>query len=239
MTALSAAFRYGVERASSSGTSSATSTATTGPEPRDSPSRDTPRSTSSGAYSPRWATPGPSPRRVPTPVSDLRDARAPMARRRPHRENAHRPRPATARLASGYRPRRPRASPRYAPSPRSSSSSAPTAARRRRVASRSSIVTRSCSRPPPASRRITGTRSAPFTRRRGEAERRRAAARRPTRPPALVRRAALEAGLALPEVSELARHANPRITAMAYAGLTDEARAKLGDKHAAAFEAQA
>ena len=44
------------------------------------------------------------------------------------------------------------------------------------------------------------------------------------------------AGLALPEVSELARHANPRITAMAYAGLTDEGRAKLGEKHAAAFE---
>jgi hypothetical protein len=39
---------------------------------------------------------------------------------------------------------------------------------------------------------------------------------------------ALASGLTLPEASVLARHANPRITAMAYAGLRDDARAKLG-----------
>lgn len=47
----------------------------------------------------------------------------------------------------------------------------------------------------------------------------------------------LASGLTLPEASALARHANPRITAMAYAGLTDEARAQLGTKLAAAFGA--
>jgi integrase len=48
---------------------------------------------------------------------------------------------------------------------------------------------------------------------------------------------ALQSGMTLPEASALARHANPRITAMAYAGLTDDARAKLGEKLAAAFGA--
>jgi integrase len=48
---------------------------------------------------------------------------------------------------------------------------------------------------------------------------------------------ALASGLTLPEVSALARHANPKITAMAYAGLSDDSRLKLADKLAAAFEA--
>lgn len=43
--------------------------------------------------------------------------------------------------------------------------------------------------------------------------------------------------MTLPEASALARHANPRITAMAYAGLTDDGRLKLGEKLSAAFEA--
>ena len=47
---------------------------------------------------------------------------------------------------------------------------------------------------------------------------------------------ALASGLTLPEASALARHANPRITAMAYAGLTDEARAGLGAKLVAALD---
>jgi integrase len=47
---------------------------------------------------------------------------------------------------------------------------------------------------------------------------------------------ALASGLTLPEASALARHANPRVTAMTYAGLTEDARARLGDKLAAAFE---
>jgi len=47
---------------------------------------------------------------------------------------------------------------------------------------------------------------------------------------------ALASGLTLPEASALARHANPRITAMAYAGLSDDGRAKLGERLAAAFE---
>ncbi len=38
-----------------------------------------------------------------------------------------------------------------------------------------------------------------------------------------------------PEASALARHANPRITAMAYAGLADDDRAKLAGELAAAF----
>jgi len=38
------------------------------------------------------------------------------------------------------------------------------------------------------------------------------------------------AGLTLPEVAALARHANPRVTAAVYAGLTDTARAGLGAK---------
>jgi hypothetical protein len=41
----------------------------------------------------------------------------------------------------------------------------------------------------------------------------------------------------LPEASALARHANPRITAMAYAGLNDDDREQLGAKLAKAFEA--
>lgn len=48
---------------------------------------------------------------------------------------------------------------------------------------------------------------------------------------------ALASGLTLPEASALARHANPKITAMAYAGLSDDSRLKLADKLAAAFEA--
>jgi hypothetical protein len=39
----------------------------------------------------------------------------------------------------------------------------------------------------------------------------------------------------LPEASALARHANPRITAMAYAWLSDDGRAMFGEKLAAAF----
>ena len=41
---------------------------------------------------------------------------------------------------------------------------------------------------------------------------------------------ALAAGLTLPEAAALARHANPRVTATIYAGLTDAARAGLGAK---------
>jgi integrase len=48
---------------------------------------------------------------------------------------------------------------------------------------------------------------------------------------------ALAAGLTLPEAATLARHANPRVTATVYAGLTDTARAGLGAKLAAAFGA--
>jgi integrase len=46
---------------------------------------------------------------------------------------------------------------------------------------------------------------------------------------------ALASGLTLPEASALARHANPRITAMAYAGLNDDDREQLGAKLAKAF----
>lgn len=46
---------------------------------------------------------------------------------------------------------------------------------------------------------------------------------------------ALAGGLTLPEAAALARHANPRITATVYAGLTDTARAGLGTKLAEAF----
>lgn len=46
---------------------------------------------------------------------------------------------------------------------------------------------------------------------------------------------ALAAGLTLPEAAALARHANPRVTAAVYAGLTDAARAGLGAKLASAF----
>ena len=47
--------------------------------------------------------------------------------------------------------------------------------------------------------------------------------------------AGLAAGLTLPEVAALARHANPRVTATVYAGLTAENRDQLGAKLAAAF----
>jgi integrase len=46
---------------------------------------------------------------------------------------------------------------------------------------------------------------------------------------------ALAAGLTLPEAAALARHANPRVTAAVYAGLTDAGRAELGAKLARAF----
>lgn len=46
---------------------------------------------------------------------------------------------------------------------------------------------------------------------------------------------ALAAGLTLPEAAALARHANPRVTAAVYAGLTDAARAGLAAKLAGAF----
>jgi integrase len=46
---------------------------------------------------------------------------------------------------------------------------------------------------------------------------------------------ALAAGMTLPEAAALARHANPRVTATVYAGLTDAARAGLGEKLASAF----
>lgn len=46
---------------------------------------------------------------------------------------------------------------------------------------------------------------------------------------------ALAAGLTLPEAAALARHANPRVTAAVYAGLTDSARAGLGEKLRSAF----
>ena len=46
---------------------------------------------------------------------------------------------------------------------------------------------------------------------------------------------ALAAGLTLPEAAALARHANPRVTAAVYAGLTDQTRAGLGEKLASAF----
>jgi integrase len=46
---------------------------------------------------------------------------------------------------------------------------------------------------------------------------------------------ALAAGLTLPEAAAFARQANPRVTATVYAGITDETRAGLGAKLAAAF----
>jgi integrase len=46
---------------------------------------------------------------------------------------------------------------------------------------------------------------------------------------------ALAAGLTLPEAAALARHANPRVTAAVYAGLTDAARAGLGERLKQAF----
>jgi integrase len=46
---------------------------------------------------------------------------------------------------------------------------------------------------------------------------------------------ALAAGLTLPEAAALARHANPRVTAAVYAGLTDAARVGLGARLAEAF----
>lgn len=47
---------------------------------------------------------------------------------------------------------------------------------------------------------------------------------------------ALAAGLTLPEVAAAARHANPRVTATVYAGLTDAARQGLPARLRAAFE---
>jgi integrase len=46
---------------------------------------------------------------------------------------------------------------------------------------------------------------------------------------------ALAAGMTLPEAAALARHANPRVTATVYAGLTDENREQLADKLTQAF----
>jgi integrase len=46
---------------------------------------------------------------------------------------------------------------------------------------------------------------------------------------------ALAAGMTLPEAAALARHANPRVTATVYAGLTDQDRGQLGAKLAQAF----
>ena len=46
---------------------------------------------------------------------------------------------------------------------------------------------------------------------------------------------ALAAGMTLPEAAALARHANPRVTATVYAGLTDENRGQLADKLNQAF----
>lgn len=46
---------------------------------------------------------------------------------------------------------------------------------------------------------------------------------------------ALAHGLTLPEAAALARHANPRVTATVYAGLTAESREQLGAKLAEAF----
>jgi integrase len=46
---------------------------------------------------------------------------------------------------------------------------------------------------------------------------------------------ALASGFTLPEAAALARHANPRVTATVYAGLTDENRGKLAAKLADAF----
>ncbi|MEO5577213.1 MAG: tyrosine-type recombinase/integrase [Gaiellaceae bacterium] len=48
---------------------------------------------------------------------------------------------------------------------------------------------------------------------------------------------ALASGLTSPEASALARHANSKITAAAYAGLTDAGRGQLASKLAKAFEA--
>ena len=47
---------------------------------------------------------------------------------------------------------------------------------------------------------------------------------------------ALAGGMTLPEAAALARHANPRVTATVYAGLTDAGREQLATKLAAAFE---
>lgn len=46
---------------------------------------------------------------------------------------------------------------------------------------------------------------------------------------------ALASGLTLPEAAAAARHANPRVTATVYAGLTDAARRGLGERLRAAF----
>jgi integrase len=41
---------------------------------------------------------------------------------------------------------------------------------------------------------------------------------------------AFERGLTLPEASILARHANPRVTAQVYAGLSEKARERVAEK---------
>jgi integrase len=46
---------------------------------------------------------------------------------------------------------------------------------------------------------------------------------------------ALAHGMTLPEAAALARHANPRVTATVYAGLTVESREQLGAKLVQAF----
>ncbi len=46
---------------------------------------------------------------------------------------------------------------------------------------------------------------------------------------------ALAGGFTLPEAAVAARHANAKVTATVYAGLSDEQRAGLGDKLTAAF----
>ncbi len=46
---------------------------------------------------------------------------------------------------------------------------------------------------------------------------------------------ALAAGLTLPEAAALARHANPRVTATVYAGLTEQSREQLAGKLSEAF----
>jgi integrase len=93
-------------------------------------------------------------------------------------------------------------------------------------------LTRSCSPPRPATRRITATRHAPFTTQ-ATGQKLNSDVRPRVGLPDLRHSfvaLALASGLTLPEASALARHADPRITAMAHAGLTDDARAGLGSK---------
>jgi integrase len=48
---------------------------------------------------------------------------------------------------------------------------------------------------------------------------------------------ALAAGMTMPEAAALARHANPRVTATMYAGLSEQSREGLASKLAEAFSA--